>query len=285
MSYFTTTSETTKQLIQLWLHGRSPNTVANYQRHVNSFLAHVDKPIEKVTLMDIQSWQLTLSSVSPASQRNALAVLKSLLTFGFELGVLPVNVGKLARTPKVKERLAEKILTVEFVNRLFVAESNLRNRVMLRLLYSGGLRASELCDLNWGDLKQRDVGGQIRIFGKGGKTRVILLGQGIWDELIKLKGCIATKDDPVFYSQKVNSRGTHHLNRKQVYHIVAEAGKKAGFEEKISPHWLRHSHASHSLDKGAPIHLVQQTLGHSSISVTERYLHAKPDDSSALYLD
>ena len=76
----------------------------------------------------------------------------------------------------------------------------------------------------------------------------------------------------------------YHLSRKQVWRLVRQAARRAGIELKVSPHWLRHSHASHSLDKGAPLSLVKETLGHSSIAITEKYLHAKPDDSSGMYL-
>lgn len=282
MSHSTTTS--IEQLIELWLHERSPNTKDGYRRYLKRFLAHVDKPLDEVTLLDFQTWQLTLRSMSPASQRTAIAAIKSLFSFGFELGVLPFNVGKLARTPKVKDSLAEKILTVDEVQLLFEQETNLRNRAILRLLYGGGLRVSELCDLKWRDLKAREEGGQVTVFGKARKTRVILLGENVWQEICQLRGD-GGKNSPVFRSRKRNHDGSYHLTRKQVYRIVKQAGKRAGIDGSISPHWLRHSHASHSLDKGAPLHLVQQTLGHSSIAVTEKYLHAKPTDSSALYLD
>lgn len=282
MSYSITTD--IEQLVELWLHERSPNTVDGYRRYLKRFLAHVNKPLTEVTLMDFQTWQLTLSSLSPASQRTAIAAIKSLFSFGFELGILPLNVGKLARSPKVKECLAEKILTVEQVQSMFKEERNPRNRAILRLLYGGGLRVSELCDLKWRDLKPRDKGGQVTIFGKGKKTRVVLLGENVWQEICSLSKR-PKKDAPVFRSRKRNRDGSYHLTRKQVYRIVKDAGKRAGIEGNVSPHWLRHSHASHSLDKGAPLHLVQQTLGHSSIAVTEKYLHAKPNDSSALYLD
>jgi integrase/recombinase XerD len=112
----------------------------------------------------------------------------------------------------------------------------------------------------------------------------VLLGERVWEEIGQLRADDG-KNAPVFRSRKRNQNGSYHLTRKQVYRIVRQAANRAGIEGNVSPHWLRHSHASHSLDKGAPLHLVQQTLGHSTIAVTEKYLHAKPSDSSALYLD
>ena len=153
-----------------------------------------------------------------------------------------------------------------------------RKHIHRRLLYFAGLRVSELCDLKWRDLKARDDGGQITVFGTGDKTRTVLVGAGVWRDILSLKDN-AKKDDPVFVSAKGG-----HLSRSMVFHIVKNAAHRAGLEGNVSPHWLRHSHASHSLDRGAPIHLLQKTLGHSSVAITEMYLHARPTDSSGLYL-
>lgn len=102
------------------------------------------------------------------------------------------------------------------------------------------------------------------------------------NHLCQLRGDAGTHD-PVFQSREGDDQGLH-LDRTQVYRIVSAAAFRAGIEGKVSPHWLRHSHASHSLEHGAPLHLVQATLGHSSIATTSRYLHARPNDSSGLYL-
>jgi integrase/recombinase XerD len=92
----------------------------------------------------------------------------------------------------------------------------------------------------------------------------------------------AADNEPVFRSRKGSHCG--HLTRERVHQIVKAAGKRAGIKGKVSPHWLRHAHASHALERGAKIHLVAETLGHSSVAVTSRYLHARPEDSSSLYL-
>ena len=149
---------------------------------------------------------------------------------------------------------------------------------MLVLLYAAGLRVSELCGLKWRDLQNRNGGGQVVVFGKGEKTRTILLPTPVWAKLLTLR-VDAGDNDPVFRSRKKG-----HLTPPQVWRIVRKAALRAGIERAVSPHWMRHAHASHALDRGAPIHLVQVGLGHSSVAMTGRYLHARPTDSAANYL-
>lgn len=275
---------TTEELVELWLHGHSPNTIESYKHHVEGFFAHAGKPLERVTLLDLQLWQLSLSGMSPGSQKTALAAVKSLFSFGHKLGVLPFNLGQLARFPQVRDCLSEKILSVEQVKGMLRVETNPRNRGILLTLYGCGLRVSELCALKWKDLTPRGLSGQMSVFGKAGKTRVVLVPVEVWLEVCQLRGD-AGGDEPVFRSRQRSEPNGYHLCRKQVYQIVQQAARQAGIESKVSPHWLRHSHASHSLDGGAPLSLVQQTLGHSTIVTTQKYLHAKPDDSSGLYLE
>jgi len=146
------------------------------------------------------------------------------------------------------------------------------------LLYGAGLRVSELCGLRWRDVVERDDSAQVTVFGKGGKTRHVLLSVGTWEVLRAIRGN-AGEDDPLFVSRK----GTP-LSVSQVFRIVRAAARRAGVEKGVSPHWLRHCHGSHALDRGAAVHLVQATLGHSSVATTGRYLHARPTESSSKYL-
>jgi integrase/recombinase XerD len=275
-------SDTHGRLIEMWLHGLSPQTQDRYRRTSRRFLEFVNKPLHLVALADIQGWQLHLLDLSPSSQRTALATIKSLLSFGHKIGVLPENVGLSMRLPKAKDCLHERILSESEVQSMIALELSLRNRVILLLLYASGLRVSELCQLTWKDLKARSNSGQVTVLGKGGKTRTVLLPGAVWNEIMQLR-LYAHSGDAVFCSREGDDKG-RHLDRTQVYRIVAAAAKRADIEGKVSPHWLRHSHASHSLEHGAPIHLVQATLGHSDITTTSRYLHARPDDSSAMYL-
>jgi integrase/recombinase XerD len=270
------------RLVELWLHGKSPQTQEYYRFAAHSLLAFASKPLHLVTLADVQGWQLTLRGLAPSTQRTRVAAVKSLLTFGNKIGVLSVNVGAPVTPPQAADTLNERLLSEQEVQAMIDLETNPRNRLILRLLYSGGLRASELCTLNWKQLSARGYSGQVTVFGKGGKTRTVLLPDSVWVELCQLRGD-ASATDPVFPSREVDEDG-RHLDRTQVYRIVAAAADRAGIPGKVSPHWLRHAHASHALDRGAPIHLVQQTLGHASVATTSRYLHARPNDSSALYL-
>lgn len=270
-----------EQLIEQWIHGLAPQTQQYYRATIEKFLAIVRKPLVEVTLADVQKFATFTNRRSKAAStavRN-LSVVKSLLSFGHALGVLPLNAGALLKSPRPKQALTERILSEQDVMAMIAAEPCDRNRVMLELLYAAGLRVSELCGLKWKDVKPRGECGQVTVCGKGNKIRTVLIPPEIWQELMALKGYAESKD-PVFKSRKFNG----HLQRAQVMVIVREAAHRVGIEGNVSPHWLRHSHASHSLERGAPIHLVQKTLGHSSIATTGRYLHANPADSSALYL-
>jgi integrase/recombinase XerD len=275
-------STPTERLLEMWLHGLSPQTQDRYRRATRRFLNYVNKPLHAVTLADIQGWHLTLKELSPSSQRTAIATIKSLLSFGHKIGVLSENVGLSMRSPKARSALNERILSELEVQAMINLETNPRNRAILRSLYSGGLRVSELCCLKWKDLQGRGSSGQMTVLGKGQKIRTVLLPAGVWNELCQLRGD-AGANDPVFQSREGDDLG-QYLDRTQVYRIVAAAAFRAGIQGQVSPHWLRHAHASHSLERGAPLHLVQATLGHSSIATTSRYLHARPNDSSALYL-
>ena len=267
------------QLIALWLHGRPTSTRDAYARDVRRFLAFVGKPLRAVTLGDVQAFADSLNEKAPATRARILSSVKSLFAFGYRLGYLPFDVGRPLRLPARKSTLAERIMTEADTHRVIALESNRRNRVLLRLLYASGVRVSELCGLTWRDLQERGDAGQVTVFGKGGKTRTILLSAATWRELMALRGD-AGVDDPAFPSRKQGG----HLDRSQVLRIIQAAAKRAGVVGKVSPHWMRHAHASHALDRGAPIHLVQATLGHSSVATTGRYLHARPTESSSKYL-
>ena len=270
------------KLVELWLSIKtSGHTRRAYAAETARFLAFVQKPISWVTLTDLQAWagELGQGSLKPASVNRALTAVKSLLSFAQETGYLPFNVGVAVKLRPNRDALAQRILEESEVAKLIEAAPPGRNRVLLKLLYVSGVRVSEICGLKWCDTVARQEGGQITVFGKGGKTRTVLLKSKVWQQLLSIKG-EAKAVDPIFPSRK----GGGALDVSQVRRIVYAARRKAGLEQKVSPHWMRHAHASHALDRSAPIHLVQATLGHASVATTGRYLHARPNASSGEYL-
>ncbi len=268
---------TDQQLIDLWLHGQGHHTQRAYRADVLRFIAFTRKPIGAVTLGDLQTFSDSLALLALSSRARILSAIKSLLSFAHRVGYLQFDVGKPLRLPALKVTLAERILNEADVQRILAMESNPRDRAMLLLLYAAGIRVSELVALRWRDVQSRGESGQITVYGKGGKTRAIVLPSGPWKALLALG--ISGLDAPVFLS-----RAGGHLDPSQAWRIVRKAALRASIDLSVSPHWLRHAHASHALDRGAPIHLVQATLGHTSVATTGKYLHARPTESSGKYL-
>jgi integrase/recombinase XerD len=270
------------RLVELWLSLKvSSHTCRAYAAEAARFLGFTRRPLGWVTLADVQAYATTMGqgSLRPASQNRALTAVKSLLSFAQEIGYLAFNVGAAVKLRPNRDCLAQRILEESEVAKLIEAAPEGRDRVLLKLLYVSGVRVSELCGLKWCDAVPREEGGQITVFGKRGKTRTILLKPKSWQQLLSIRGA-AGLVDPIFRSRK----GGGHLDSSQVRRVVYAAAKNAGLEQRVSPHWMRHAHASHALDRSAPIHLVQATLGHASVSTTGRYLHARPTESSSFYL-
>lgn len=274
-------ADSDQHLIELWLHGRSEHTQRAYASDSKRLLDAVVKPLRQNTLGDLQQFSSELSNegLEPSSVYRTLSAVKSLFAFGHRLGYLQFDVAAPLRIPALREKLAERILEETDVLKMIALENMPRNKAILLTFYASGFRVAELCSLKWSDLQSRDKSGQITVFGKGSKTRTVLLPESVWNAIQALRGD-ASANAPVFRSRKKGG----HLDESQVWRIVSKAAKRTGLEKAVSCHWLRHAHASHSLDRGAPIHLVQATLGHSSIATTGKYLHARPSDSSANYL-
>ena len=271
-----------EQLIEIWLHGRSLHTQRAYRADVERFRSRAGKPFRQLTLAGLQQFADSLRDLAPASRYRTLSAVKSVLAFGHRIGYLPFDVGRALRLPAIRNRLAERILPEADLHRLLSLEPNARNRAMLTLLYASGVRVSELCELCWRDLQPNGDSGQITVFGKGGVTRSIQVPASVWKLVSRLRSDNSGPGDPVFRSRKGKNGGV--LRPLAVFRIVRQSARRAGIELPVSPHWFRHAHASHALDRGAPIHLVQATLGHASITTTGRYLHARPNDSSSRFL-
>ena len=270
-----------EQVISLWLHGRSPHTQKAYSSDIVRFLTFVDKQLRFITLGDLQDFADSLigENLKPVSQNRILAAVKSLITFAHKIGYLKFDISKPLRVSKFRDELSERIMTEAEVQRIIGMENHPRNKLILRILYCGGIRVSELCRLCWKDIQERDMGGQMTVYGKGGKTHTIIIPEPLWGDLISSRKH-ADDEAPVFRSRKGGS-----LHPSQVWRIVKTSAQRAGIKKAVSPHWFRHAHASHALDRGAKISLVKETLAHSSIQTTGRYLHAKPGESSSTYLE
>lgn len=281
-----------EKLIALWLHDKSEKTARAYTRDLGQFYAEIGKPLCEVTLGDLQRFNNSLFRLKTASRARMLATIKSILTFGAKLNMLPTNVGAVYKLPRPEDTLAERIMSEHSVDEILQGEKDVRNHAILVLLYYGGLRVSEICNLKWRNLQERDTTGQISVFGKGDKTRHILLDTDTWREVWTLRGK-ARLDDYVFQSRQSRSRKGEkgrRMDESRVGQIVHEAAARVGvaidedFKSNVSPHWFRHSHATHAIEAGAPITLVRDTLGHSSIETTAKYAHVRPNDSSAFIL-
>lgn len=244
-------ADSDEQLIKLWLHGRAPATARAYRADVDRFLEVARKALPAVTLKDLQDFAGGLLTHAPASQARILASIKSLFAFGHKLGYLAFDTARVLRLPKLRNQLSQRIITERQALRLIgegvEGDTSLqrRNRVMLLTLYAGGLRVSELCGLTWRDAQDRTDGeGQLTIFGKGAKTRVVKLPASVWRELSELRAG-AGDDAPIFCSREAG-----HLDQSQVNRIVHAAAKAAKLPDGVSPHWLRHAHASHAIEEG-----------------------------------
>jgi integrase/recombinase XerD len=291
-SYRITNASSDTHLIQLWLRSKSSNSIDAYSRDVKQFLDHVECRLSEIKIEHIWSWMDLLRdqglAVSTISRK--LASIKSLFSFAQKVGYLELNVGAAVSLPKVPDMLAQRILSESEAKAILQSATNARDRILLKLFYVTGARVSELASLKWIDCQERKSPGNmpegvITLIGKGAKSRSVLVPASVWAALMEyreheLHNGFGTNKDAVMRSASGGG-----LSRSQIWRIVKKATKASGVDREVSPHWLRHAHASHSLDNGAPTHLVKETLGHQSLATTSRYTHARPDDSSGKYLE
>jgi integrase/recombinase XerD len=274
-------ADTDQELIGLWLHGKSRHTQRYYRSDVEQFFEFTRKTLKEIILKDLQSFSdhIDQHNLTDGSKRRILSSIKSLISFAHRLGYLTFDISRPLILPTPKDTLAERILSQDEVHRIIHAENHPRNRLILETLFILGIRNSELCSGCWKDLMERSDGGQMTVYGKGSKTRVVLIPEPLWSRLMDFKG--ASSQDTFLF------RGRHRntpMHPTTVLRIVRKATRKAKINKNVSTHWLRHAHASISAEK-APLHIIQQSLGHASIQTTSRYLHVKPNDCSSKYLE
>jgi integrase/recombinase XerD len=221
--------------------------------------------------------------LAPSSLRRRAAALKGFYRFAFGEGLIAVDIASRLDLPR-PSRLLPETLTVAETERLLVAAGGedgdrrgVRDRALLELLYAAGLRISEAIGLNSEDLSSD--GAFVRVIGKGDKERLVPVGDlalewlarwidGPRTALLAISRVEPERGGPVFL-------GDHggRLARQQAWAAVKRAARQAGLTERVSPHTLRHSFATHLLEGGADLRIVQELLGHASISTTQLYTH------------
>lgn len=257
-----------EHLVELWLNGRPEETQQAYRREARRFLAFLDATgLQEAKVADLVAWADTLKGKPPTRARSISAV-KSLLSYAHRTGYTVFNVGAALRCPRLPSELHKRIVDVAVVKAMLEVEAPERDLVLVRFLYVSGARISEAVRLD-----AEDIGpGRVTLHGKGQKTRTIVVPEVITQELLSLNN-----EGPIFR----NHRGGR-LSARQARRVITQISIEAG--HSLSPHWLRHAHASHALDNGAPIHLVKESLGHANVATTSRYLHARPNQGSGEYL-
>jgi integrase/recombinase XerD len=259
-------------LVTLWLSGRPKSTQRVYLPVAKGFLGHLPSNLKEACVSDVVAWFDTLRG-EPSTQARIVATIKSLLSYAHRVGYTVFNVGRTLRCVRVPNRLHERILEEPSVIAMVKACKEGRDRTLVRLLYTSGLRISEALSL-----RLIDVGpNRLTVQGKGSKSRTILMPPAVCDELKALLGPDASPKARLFLNYQgapLSDRGARNI----VYAAAAEAGLTA------SPHWFRHAHATHAIDRGAPLHVVRDSLGHESIATTSRYLHARPTVGASQFL-
>ena len=276
----------------------SPNTVSAYSRDVAAFLEWADSLrrevrgtslLAAITQEDIVGYMQSMpeKTVSKRSQARALSSLRSFFNWSVMEGYLKGNPCDGIDSPKLG-RYLPAVLSVEEVGRIMDAvpldnETGLRDRAILEMLYGCGLRVSEASGMRISDLFFND--GFIRVVGKGDKERLVPIGDMARDAVcgyldVRSRPSAPQYSDTLF----LNRRGTG-LSRVSIFNHVKHYTMLAGIDKEISPHTFRHSFATHLIENGADLRIVQEMLGHESIMTTEIYTHIDSSTWQASVLD
>lgn len=262
--------------------GFSDNTREAYLRDVRQFFEFINSEglgVCEVTLEDLHrfTWQLHEVGISARSIARIHSGLRSFYSYILLEGMIETNPTALLESPKKGVRLPEVLSTEEIDSILSVIDLSLlegqRDKAVIELLYSCGLRVTELCNLKMHDLFLEE--GFLRVVGKGNKERLVPMSPkavkelGLWFATRNIILPKAGEEDYVFLSV----RRRQHLSRITVFHNLRLYAERAGIKKTISPHTLRHSFATHLLEGGANLRVIQAMLGHEQISTTEIYTH------------
>jgi len=257
----------------------SPHTVKNYQIDLREFFAFIkQKAVSEVTYLDVRAFLAEMKSrgFSKSTMSRKLACVRSFFKFLARENVLVANPASGIATPKRDKRLPS-FLNDDEISKLLEAPSKTtweerRDKAILETLYSSGLRVSELVGLNHEDLDLN--GGLVRVRGKGKKERIVPVGrlalEAIQTYLQKRspKPCNEAIKKPL-YINRLGSR----LTDRSIRRVILKYARRIALNKEISPHTLRHSFATHLLDRGADLRSVQELLGHENLSTTQIYTH------------
>ena len=264
--------------------GASPHTLKSYRTDLVQFEAFVrSRRLGPLPPTDARAIRVYLAGLSEAkiarsSIARKLAVLRSFFRYLARRRRIEVNPVRDLTGPKVPRTLPRALLYDDIVQLLDKTEhpekSELRDGAVLELLYATGLRVGEAAALDVADV---DFGsGVVRVRGKGNKERLVPVGD---QALRALDAYLAgRRKGPLF----LNPRGGR-LTVRSLHRIVRASAKRAGFHRPVSPHTLRHSFATHLLDEGADLRVIQEFLGHARLSTTQRYTHVSADHLMKVY--
>ena len=252
--------------------GLSKNTIDAYRRDLYEFADFSSCEIDNVDRGKLSGFirHLKERSLAPTSVIRKVASLRGFFKWIYSMNIIDKNPASTLEQPKIPQRLP-KVLSLKEIEEMLHSNLTPVQGVMMELLYSCGLRVSELVNLNITDIDT--VSKYIRCFGKGSKERIIPVGK---QALEKLKTYYPERD---FLIKKYNLTTKKLLildsgriaNRQDVYSFIHARGKL--IHKNISPHTLRHSFATHLLENGADLRIVQELLGHSDVSTTQLYTH------------
>lgn len=283
-----------------WLRverGRASNTVASYRRDLARAEAHLRagrSSLVGATGRDLAGFiaHLQASGEAAASTARRLAALR--MFFGYLVSEEIVTVDPTAHLEGIRVAAGvPKPLTMEETERLLSSITgdeprDVRDRALLEFLYATGARISEACGLNLDDLDLRDR--VVRLFGKGSKERVVPIGRVAAESLRAYleEGARAGLVPASWKSGQDRSavfltNTGRRLNRQKAWDVVRTAGRRAGVDGEMSPHVLRHTCATHMLEHGADLRIVQEMLGHATISTTQIYTKVSQDRLLSVY--
>lgn len=266
--------------------GASAHTLRSYKNDLDQFrrflAARNVRSVEQVDAKLLRQYLASLYTrgLARASIARKLAAIRSWLAFLTRRGRLAKNPAREVGAPRLPKKLAS-FLPVDEVHALLdrpgaQSVEGRRDRAILELLYATGARVAELCGLDLADLDRSQ--GTIQVWGKGGKERVIPVGDPALRSLDAYLALRGEQDGPLFQ----NHRGAR-LTVRSVHRIVKAGARAAGLTRRVTPHTLRHTFATHMLDSGADLRLIQDLLGHSRLSTTQRYTHVSADHLMKVY--